>query len=317
MRLSEIRKKLHSYGVTSKVNPEIGPLHSFTSSETLAVLRFLSKFDWIPLDFSYIQDILDEKYLFSMTGSQSERVRVFIAKVNGILPFFMALLNEYFDDQPKYAVNIKLSQTVTDIEGLAEMIDKIKKLETYTNLSGERFKFTGFDKGSDWIGAATECCINGVFMAACLKLAYDYFKKKKDDSADSKLSYKASLKDDEKETKEGYDEFIERRCQIHIKEEAGKIATEIGEVKGRTQSDICNCAIKATKFIISLHNEGNEVHPSLNPSKEVARFFRGEIEVGGLIEKKEVKQISAPKSAKAVKATKTPVKSTPRKSTKT
>jgi len=106
-----------------------------------------------------------------------------------------------------------------------------------------------------------------------LKLKKDYY-----ESKEAKTHYLLSLRKDEKGTKEGLADYMKRYEEQTLNDEASDIAQAIGDHNGKNINEITITAKQTTNMLISIIGNGNEIHISLNPPKEV-REVEGQIEL--------------------------------------
>jgi septum formation topological specificity factor MinE len=310
MRLIEVKKNLKNLlsGDTIQVQTE----QQYTGSQTIkksrelfSVLEFLSDQPWNDADFSAIQTIID-KYVslkaqqVTLDQSEYEKISSYVNHVNQRLPVFIGILNSITEEQSPEDINIKLSDSIDSPAKLESLLREIMDLEKYSNIEGKGLKFSGFEKGSNWMVLTAATSLSYGFIMACLKLAQEIMKTKDNyfKTETAKIAYIASLDKSKKEelNEAGFKKYLENYSEVQLNMGAQRIAKNIGEVNGYQVGDIQPKAINTTKSLINIIAKGNEVHLSLSSPKEITESATGEIEVDNsylteLAKKEDAKQI--------------------------
>ena len=201
-------------------------------------------------------------------------------------------------------INIKLSESIHDLDGLTRANERLSKILDLYNVDGQ-FDFKGFDRGSEWYVIAAAGVLSYRFLIAGLDIAQKYFETRKSyfESEQAKLDLQAALDKDDV-TKTEMENYQKKRMEVLIKDEVAKAVKEIG-IGSNNNNELTTKIIKATtKLIKELDEEGAEFHLSLNPP-EYANEYMGTVTIDYskmpvLKEKKqeEAKQIEAPKESK-------------------
>jgi hypothetical protein len=314
MRLIEVKKNLANLlaGDTIQIQTE----QQYSGSQTIqksrdlfSVLEFLSDQPWNDADFAHIQAIIDKHaslnaQQITVDQSEYEQIRSYVNHVNQRLPVFLGIVNAIAQEQSPEDINIKLSSTIDSPLKLEALLGDITELEKYSNIEGKGLKFSGFDKGSNWMVLTAATSLSYGFIMACLKLAQEitatkenYFK-----TETAKIAYIASLDKSKKEeiSESGFKKYLENYSEVQLNMGAQKIAKNIGSVNGHQAGDIQPKAINATKSLINIIRKGNEVHLSLSSPKEITESAAGEIDLDysyltGLAKQAEAEQIEGEK----------------------
>lgn len=313
MRLLEVKQKLDSLLNGTIIQVEIeqkfsGYAQTILKSETLfTVLEFLSHQDWNDADFSPIQAIIDKYNALKNTQivieqGEYQQLTSYVNELNNKLPIFIGIIDSITEEQSPEDINIKLGQSIDTPEKLATLVEQITDLKKFSNIDGNSLKFSGFDKGTDWIVVSASTSLGYAFIMACLKLAQQYLKTKEQyhKTEEAKLNYQAALRGqkDQKYTDAGFEKYMEDYNAILLENGAKEIADSISSSNGHAGSEIEQKATKTTESLINIIGDGNEVHLSLSTPKEITETTTGLVKMDysyltDLNKKVETKQIES------------------------
>jgi hypothetical protein len=310
MRLIEVKKNLKNLlaGDTIQIQTEqqySGSQTILKSRDLFSVLEFLSGQPWNDADFAPIQAIIDKHAALNaqqitVDQTEYEQISSYVNHVNQRLPVFLGIVNAITKEQSPEDINIKLSASIDSPLKLEALLRDITELEKYSNIEGKGLKFSGFDKGSNWMVLTAATSLSYGFIMACLKLAQEIMQTKENyfKTETAKIAYIASLDKTKKEelSESGFKKYLENYSEVQLNMGAQKIAKNIGSVNGHQVGDIQPKAINATKSLISIIGRGNEIHLSLSSPKEVSESAAGEIELdysylADLVQQEEAKQL--------------------------
>lgn len=310
MRLLEVRKRLEALLSGESIVIEVDPRYSgyaqaiLKSGELFTMLKFLSEQSWNKLDFTSVQEVIDKYGALSakqITVDQGEydQVNAYVNQLNQQIPVFLGIVDALTKDQTPRDVNIKLSEQINTPKKLNELTKQITELEKFANIDGKGLNFVGFDKGSEWIVIASSTSVGYGFIMACLKLAQEILKTQEQffKTEEAKLSYKALLGNSDKFSNSGFKSYQEKYKEAQLRAGAEKIREQLGSVNGTPESEMEQKAAKTTGTLINIIGNGNEVHLSLNPPKEITESADGLVNVdysylAALSKSEDLKQIA-------------------------
>lgn len=312
MRLIEIKKKLDTLvkdgQITIQTDQRFGGYAQtiLDSPALFTVLKFLSEQGWNDTDFNQIDAIIQKYNALSaneITVDQNEinEIQAYTKVMNQKIPVLMSLIEYLAEEQTEHDFSIKLSSEIKTPEQLEKLTKEIIQLEKFSNVDGGTLQFKGFDKGSDWI-IVTAAPLTYAFIMACLKLAQQYLVTKEQyfKTEQAKLAYLATLVSSDADfSDKGFKQFQSDYSKAQLQNGAKDIAKSISEANGHAGNELETKAGKTTQSLINIIGDGNEVHLSLNPPKEISESAEGLVDVDysyltDLAKKKsETKQVSA------------------------
>jgi hypothetical protein len=312
MRLIEVKKNLKKLLSGDAIQIQTAQQYSgsqtiLKSRELFSVLDFFSDQPWNDADFTPIQTIIDKHGALNaqqvtVDQSEYEKISSYVNHINQRLPVFIGIVNSVTDEQSPEDINIKLSASIDSPFKLASLLSDIIELDKFSNIEGKALKFSGFEKGSNWLVLTASSSLSYGFIIACLKLTQEIMETKEQyfKTETAKIAYIASLDKSKKEelSEAGFKKYLENYSEVQLTMGAQKIAKNIGAVNGHQVGDLQPKAINTTKSIINIIGKGNEVHLSLNTPKEISESDEGEIEIdysylAALAQPEEDKQLEA------------------------
>lgn len=267
----------------------------------IEALQIISVQEWNEIDFAPIKDIVDQyqgiQKPVMISADEYNRLRSYVDGVNPNIPLYYSVLSSLSEEQSENTINVKLPDRIDSLKSLNELNDRLEKIFLRVNVDG-KFEFKGFDKGTEWYVFIAGGVLTYRFLLACLKIAQEYFKTRKEyfESEKAKIAYKVY----EKELKKGeLSEYQKKYLDVFIEEKIEEAISKIG-TNGHTPPELHTKLVKATTDLIKELDSGTEFHLSLNPpayAREVAGELR--IDYQKLQELKpqeetETKQLEAP-----------------------
>lgn len=291
MRLREVKRKIEELGsngeITINLKQQLGNFYVISDSSRLFhLLSFLSKQEWNNVDFSGIQEIIDNTEALKnvevmLDSNQYNKLVGYVNELNNRLPIFFGMINALSKEQSEFDINVKLSEKIKTIDDLDGLVAEVKDLEKYVILDGKQLGFAGFDVGSWWITLSAGCGAVYGFVMACVKLAQEVLKVQEQyyKTKEAKVHYRMTLKDDSKYTEDGLKKYCQEYCKKYLEEGAAEIANKLGNYNGASENEIKGKAKNATEKLVNIIGNGNEVHISLNSSNAVKETVDGKISV--------------------------------------
>lgn len=309
MRLREVKKRIEEISVDGKISvslkQSLGNFYLISNSSKLfSLLQFLSEQKWNTADLTYVQSIVESKNALDneeimLDNNQYNQLNAYVNKLNEELPIFYGLVDSLSDDQNEFDINIKLSDKIKTVDDIKVLMEKIEKLEKFIDLDGKKLEFAGFDNGSSWVVFTASCGAVYGFIMACTKLAQEIFKMQEQyyKKKEARIHYRLTLKENEKESDAGLKKYCERYCEEYLEQESKEIADEIGTYNGAPKNEIEEKAKNATKCLVEIIGNGNEVHVSLNGNQVIGETKSGNVQMDYkdlkqlIDEKEETKQL--------------------------
>lgn len=291
MRLREVKRKIEELGSNGEISislkQQLGNFYIIAdSSKLFHLLLFLSKQEWNNLDFSGIQEIIDNTEALKnaevmLDSNQYNKLVGYVNEVNRRLPIFFGMVSTLSKEQGEFDINIKLSEKIQTIDDLDGLVSEIKDLEKFVILDGKKLDFVGFDVGSWWIALSAGCGAVYGFVMACVKLAQEVLKTQEQyyKTKEAKIHYRMTLKEESKYTEDGLKKYCQKYCEKYLDEGAAEIANKLGDYNGSSEGEIREKARNATEKLVNIIGNGNEVHISLNSSSAVKETADGKISV--------------------------------------
>lgn len=291
MRLREVKRKIEELGSNGEISislkQQLGSFYIIAdSSKLFHLLLFLSKQEWNNLDFSGIQEIIDNTEALKnaevmLDSNQYNKLVGYVNEVNRRLPIFFGMVSALSKEQGEFDINIKLSEKIQTIDDLDGLVSEIKELEKFVILDGKKLNFVGFDVGSCWIALSAGCGAVYGFVMACVKLAQEVLKAQEQyyKTKEAKIHYRMTLKEQSKYTEDGLKKYCQKYCEKYLDEGAAEIANKLGDYNGSSEGEIREKARNATEKLVNIIGNGNEVHISLNSSSAVKETADGKISV--------------------------------------
>lgn len=291
MRLREVKRKIEELGSNGEISislkQQLGSFYIIAdSSKLFHLLLFLSRQEWNNLDFSGIQEIIDNTEALKnaevmLDSNQYNKLVGYVNEVNRRLPIFFGMVSALSKEQGEFDINIKLSEKIQTVDDLDGLVSEIKGLEKFVILDGKKLDFVGFDVGSWWIALSAGCGAVYGFVMACVKLAQEVLKTQEQyhKTKEAKIHYRMTLKEESKYTEEGLKKYCREYCKKYLDEGAAEIASKLGDYNGSSESEIREKAKNAAEKLVNIIGNGNEVHISLNSSSAVKETADGKISV--------------------------------------
>lgn len=276
--------------------------------EIIEALDLLSKQKWNDTNYAEIEKIKD-KYgvdsVMTVAVADFNQMNAYINAVNQKVSVFYSILDSFVEDQEEKTINIRLSENIASLAELSATNKRIEDVLKLFNIDGQ-FVFRGFDSGSSWYVLVAGGVLSYHFLLACLRVAQEYFKTKKEyfSSEEARISFEASLVNNDTFSEEGFETHKEKWLKIRIDKEVEKVINNIHEKNGHTKPELHTKLVKATTSLIKELGEGTEFHLSLNPP-EYAKEQGGELRIDykklqelNPSKGNEVLQVEAPKKEK-------------------
>lgn len=291
MRLREVKKKIEELGsdgkITVSLRRSLGNFFIISNSRKLFfLLQFLSEQEWNQTDFAQIQAIIDTAHALDndevmLDNAQYNHLNTYVNKVNEKLPIFFGIVDSLSDEQGEFDINVRLSDEIKTVDDLNGLIFEIKNLEKFANLDGKSLEFSGFDIGSWWISFSAGCGVVYGFIMACTKLAQEVLKTQEQyyKTKEARIHYQMTLEDGKKATETGLKKYCEKYCENYLEQGAAEIAQGIGKYNGISENEISEKAKNATKSLLKIIGNGNEIHVSLNGNQIVGETESGNIQM--------------------------------------
>lgn len=287
MRLGEIRNILHEvikednkisieheaiFGGQAQTVKNYGPI--------ISALDVLANLSWNETDYAPIE-LIKKEYGTEVRGVQLpqdkfSQLNAYVVSLNSKLPLYISILETMVQGQDEHTINIKLSDSIKDLNNLTATNTRLGKILDLYNADGQ-FDFKGFDKGTDWYVVVATGILSYRFFIAGLDISQKYFETRKVyfESENAKLDLQAAL-DKEDVTKTDIESYQKRKMELLIKDEVKKAIDKIG-VGANNKNELITKIIKATeKLVKELDEEGTEFHLSLNPP-EYANEYMGSL----------------------------------------
>ncbi len=239
--------------------------------------------EWNELDYAPIEAIRDKYDYISKVRievAEFNQLNSYVISLNTKLLLYLSILETMTEDQEEKLINIKLpSDSIGSLENLAGLNKKLNDVLKKFNIDGEA-EFKGFDKGTDWLMVCFSGILSYQSFIACLKIAQEYFKTKKEyyGSKEAKLNYKASLKNDDDFSEKDLKKCTEKKLKLLIEQEVKDAMDNIKGTNGKSEKEMCSQLVIATKDLVKELGDGVEFHLSLNPPK-YANESGGELKI--------------------------------------
>lgn len=289
MRLGEIKKIIEKVldedgKMTIQHEPIYGgQAHSVNNfADIMFAIDIVYDKEWNELDYAPIK-IIRDKYDYvkkaQIEVAEFNQLNSYITSLNAKLLLYFSILETMTEDQEENIINIKLpNNSVGSLEDLAELNKRLNKILKEFNVDGEA-EFRGFDKGTDWYMVYFAGILSYQSFIACLKIAQEYYKTKKEyyGSKKAESDYRASLKKVDDFSKEELKNYTERRLELLIEEKVSEAINTIDGKNGKTKPEINTQLVIATKDLVKELGTGVEFHLSLNPpayAEETAEGLR-------------------------------------------
>jgi hypothetical protein len=277
MRLGEIKQILdyatdENYLLTVDSAPIYGGLAYVINNffEFTNAYDIINDLSWNDADNTQIAPIV-EKYRGDQNQIQIEQteftiLNAYVTEVNQKLPYFCSILKTMVNDQDEKVINIKLPGEIDSFADLNSINTRLEDTLKLFNVDG-KFKFLGFDVGTQWYEIAFIGGLTYQYFVGCLDVATKYFESKKAyyDSKKAELDYKASLNKQDEFTDDGLKKYTERRLNLMIEDRIEVLLNKIGSTNGATPAELQSKLIKATTSLVKELGTGTEFHLSLNP----------------------------------------------------
>ena len=304
MRLGEIKKiiekTLDKDGKMTIQHEPIygGQAHSVNNfADIMFAIDVVYDKEWNELDHTPIKEIRD-KYNYKREAqieiAEFNQLNSYIASLNTKLLLYLSILETMTEDQEEKIINIKLpDDAVGSLEDLAKLNNRLGKIFKEFNIDGVA-QFKGFDKGTDWYMVYFAGILSYQSFIACLKIAQEYYKTKKEyyGSKKAELDYRASVEKDDDFSKDELKDYTEKRLELFIKEKVNEAINTIDGRNGKTKPEMNTQLVIATKDLVKEFGTGVEFHLSLNPPA-----YAEETAEGLKIDYKKIKELKAKESA--------------------
>lgn len=243
-------------------------------SDVIIVLRHVASLSWSGINIDAINEIIAQypkNNIVELPQAQFNKLTSFINTVNQKIPLYYSILETMVEKQDELTINIKLSEKIKNLNDINIVNKRLEDVLKLYNVDGQ-FEFVGFDKGSEWYVLVATGVLSYQFIVACLKIAQEYLKTKAEylKSEEARISYEASLKEDEKYSDSEFEKYKELWLKIFIEKEVKKVIDEINKKKGHTKEELQTKLISATTKLVKELGEGTEFHLSLNPPEYVS-----------------------------------------------
>lgn len=269
-------------------------------SDVIIVLRHVASLSWSGINIDAIDEIIAQypkNNIVELPQAQFNKLTSFINTVNQKIPLYYSILETMVEKQDELTINIKLSEKIKNLNDINIVNKRLEEVLKLYNIDGQ-FEFVGFDKGSEWYVLVAKGALSYQFIVACLKIAQEYLKTKAEylKSEEARISYEASLKEDEKDSDSEFEKYKELWLKIFIEKEVKKVIDEINKKRGHTKEELQTKLISVTTKLVKELGEGTEFHLSLNPpeyvSEQAGQFVIDYKKIEALTPQIDVKQIA-------------------------
>jgi hypothetical protein len=250
--------------------------------EIIEALNLLSEQSWNDTSYAEVEKIKN-KYGVHETATietaDFNQLNAYINAINAKVTLYYSVLESFVEDQDEKTINIRLPEDITTLAKLSETNKRIENVLKLFNVDGQ-FEFLGFDKGTEWYILVAKGILSYNFILGCLKIAQEYFKTKTEyfTSEKARISYKASLKENEEFSETGFNGHKDKWLKIFVEEQVKKVISEINQTNGHSSSELQTKLVMATTALIKELDKGTEFHLSLNPP-EYAKEQGGELRI--------------------------------------
>lgn len=281
MRIGEIRNTLKlvlNEANQIEVKHEVlygGQAHQVNNFGVLSdALDIIFEQPWNKNDSAPIKELV-EKHKKAPTvvlpASEFNTLNAYVNAINAQIPLYFSVIESLTEKQDQKAVNIRLPKGIHSFGQLNKVNERLDDIFKLVNVDGE-FEFASFDKGTEWYTFVSLGILTHSYLFACLKVAQEYLKTRTEffKSEQARLSYEASLRDDEKASEKGFEEFRDKWLGKFIESQITKVIGEIKKMNGKTEPELHTHLVRATTKLVQELGEGTEFHLSLNPPAYMA-----------------------------------------------
>ena len=194
----------------------------------------------------------------------------YISALNAKIPLYYSILETMVQDQDEKVINIKLPDSkIQSLNDLTEFNKRLSKILDMFNLDGQ-FDFVWVDKWSRWYEVLAVGTMSFNAFIWSLNIAQEVFHTRQAyyESQEAKIEYKAalsSLDTSQKYSEEWLNKYIEAKIDKEIEFKIEQMLNDIQIEGTKTEPEIINKTIMATKELIKELWEWTEFHLSLNP----------------------------------------------------
>lgn len=280
--------------------------------EIMDALDILINEEWNPNESGTLEEIKNKHRLAAtaqLDAAEFNYLNSYISALNSNIVLYYSILEKMTTDQDEKTVNIKIPESkIKSLRDLTNLNNRLEKVLKKFNIDGE-FEFKGFDNGTNWYIVVPVGVLSYQFIIACLKIAQEFFKTKKEyyNSKNAELDYRASLEKDSNYSKNGLEKYKDKRLELFIEDKIREAIEVIDKKNGHTEAELSTKLISATKDLIKELDDGVEFHLSLNPP-EYAREQAGQLVIDYKkikairdLENKKTPQIKAPLEENKIK----------------
>mgnify|MGYP001570776493 CR=1 FL=1 len=243
-------------------------------SDVIIVLEHVASLSWSGVNIDAIDEIITQypkNNIVELPQSQFNKLTSFINTVNQKIPLYYSILETMVEKQDELTINIKLPEKIKNLNDINIANKRLEDVLKLYNIDGQ-FEFVGFDKGSEWYVLVAKGVLSYQFIVSCLKIAQEYLKTKAEyfKSEEARISYEASLKEDEKNSDSGFEKYKESWLKLFTEKEIEKVIDKINKKNGHTKEELQVRLVNATTKLVKELGEGTEFHLSLNPPEYVS-----------------------------------------------
>lgn len=243
-------------------------------SDVIIVLEHVASLSWSGVNIDAIDEIITQypkNNIVELPQSQFNKLTSFINTVNQKIPLYYSILETMVEKQDELTINIKLPEKIKNLNDINIANKRLEDVLKLYNIDGQ-FEFVGFDKGSEWYVLVAKGVLSYQFIVSCLKIAQEYLKTKAEyfKSEEARISYEASLKEDEKNSDSGFEKYKESWLKLFTEKEIEKVIDKINKKNGHTKEELQVKLVNATTKLVKELGEGTEFHLSLNPPEYVS-----------------------------------------------
>jgi len=273
--------------------------------DLIQALNILSEQNWNNQNYDEIEKIKemygDDVRSVQLPQEQFNQLNSYINEINSKVSLYYEVLDSFVEKQDEKTINIKLPSGLSSLEDLSSANKRLDDIFKLFNVDGE-FQFKGFDRGTEWYVLVGGGVLSYRFVIACIKIGQEYLKMRTEyfKTKQAEIAYEMTLKDEEKKPAGGFEKFKEEWLNRFTRKKVEEAVEVIG-TNGQTQPELASKLVKATTKLVKELDAGAEFHLSLNPPAYAQEH------AGSLVidykqlaklkpkEKKEVKQVEAPK----------------------
>lgn len=242
----------------------------------LDALSLLENLSWNDANSSLISWILMDRNDI-INSEDFNSLNSYIDKVNEGLPYYYSVLEELNEEQDEQTINIKLSEkNIENLKDLSDTFLRLDKIFKTFNIDGQ-FEYRWLDKGSTWLVVVAIWTMSYRVMLAALKISREVLEQKKIywEWKRVELDYKTALNNDSNYTKEGLDDYVNRRVAKEIEERLKEEVQRLEIKSTKSKEELESQLTKGINLLIEeVKEHQTEFYLSLNPPSYIQENWR-------------------------------------------